>query len=42
MTVARHEWGDERAPALVCLHGVTSHGPHFAKLAERLAGRFLD
>jgi len=39
--LARHEWGDEGAPALVCLHGVTSHGPHFAKLAERLAGRFL-
>ena len=40
MTLARHEWGDKAAPALVCLHGVTSHGRHFAKLAERLAGRF--
>ena len=40
MTLARHEWGEEGAPVLVCLHGVTSHGPHFAKLAERLAGRF--
>ena len=40
MTLVRHEWGDERAPALVCLHGVTSHGRHFARLAERLADRF--
>lgn len=40
MTLARQEWGDPEAPALVCLHGVTSHGRHFAKLAERLAGRF--
>ncbi len=40
MTLARHEWGDDAAPALVCLHGVTSHGLHFAKLAERLADRF--
>jgi len=40
VTLARHEWGDEGAPALVCLHGVTSHGRHFAKLAERLAGSF--
>ena len=39
MTLARHEWGDPAAPALVCLHGVTSHGRHFAKLAERLADR---
>ena len=40
MTLARHEWGEEGMPALVCLHGVTSHGRHFAKFAERLAGRF--
>ena len=40
MTLARYEWGEEGMPALVCLHGVTSHGRHFAKLAERLAGRF--
>jgi lipase len=40
VTLARHEWGDAAAPALVCLHGVTSHGRHFAKLAERLADRF--
>ena len=40
MTLARHEWGDAGAPTLVCLHGVTSHGRHFAELAERLADRF--
>lgn len=32
------EWGDPAAPALVCLHGVTSHGGRFDTLAERLAG----
>ncbi len=40
MTLARHEWGEPGAPALVCLHGVTSHGRHFVKLADRLADRF--
>ncbi|MBA2461479.1 MAG: alpha/beta hydrolase [Actinobacteria bacterium] len=35
-----HEWGRPDATLLVCLHGVTSHGRHFAQLAERLAGRF--
>lgn len=40
MTLARHEWGDEGLPALVCLHGVTNHGRHFMRLAERLADRF--
>ena len=40
MSLARLEWGEEGAPALVCLHGVTSHARHFAKLAERLASRF--
>jgi len=40
VSLARHEWGDEGAPALVCLHGVTNHGGHFAKLAEKLAVRF--
>jgi len=40
VTLARYEWGAEGAPALVCLHGVTSHGRHFAKLAGRLADRF--
>lgn len=40
MTLARYEWGDEGLPALVCLHGVTSHGRHFRPLAERLSARF--
>jgi lipase len=34
-----HAWGGGRSsPRIVCLHGVTSHGRHFARLAERLAG----
>jgi lipase len=40
MTLAVHEWGDPGAPRIVCLHGVTGHGLHFARLAERLAPRF--
>ena len=40
MTLARYEWGDAGRPLLVCLHGVTSHARHFAKLAERLSDRF--
>jgi lipase len=32
-----HAWGDEGAPPLVCLHGVTAWGGHFAALASRLA-----
>ena len=32
-----HAWGDEDAPAVVCLHGVTGSGRHFEQLAERLA-----
>ena len=40
MSLARHEWGTAGSPALVCLHGVTSQGRHFASLAERLADRF--
>jgi lipase len=35
-----HEWGDPDAPAVVCLHGVTSHGGRFRYLAERLADRY--
>ena len=31
-----HAWGDESAPQLVCLHGVTSWGGHFRELAARL------
>jgi lipase len=38
--LAVHEWGEDRAPRLVCLHGVTSHGRHFERLAERLAGHY--
>jgi len=30
------EWGPSEAARVVCLHGVTSHGRHFAKLAEAL------
>jgi lipase len=40
VSLARYEWGEPGLPVLVCLHGVTSHGRHFAKLAERLAERF--
>ena len=40
MSLARYEWGDDGLPALVCLHGVTSHGRHFEQLAARLSGRF--
>ena len=35
-----HSWGEPTAPRIVCLHGVTSHGRHFARLAERLAPPF--
>ena len=40
MSLARYDWGDASRPALVCLHGVTSHGRHFAPLAQRLSDRF--
>jgi lipase len=40
LTLARYEWGDPNRASLVCLHGVTSHGRHFARLAERLSDRF--
>jgi lipase len=38
VTLALAEWGDPDAPRVVCLHGVTSHGHHFEKLAEALTG----
>jgi lipase len=39
VTLACEEWGEPGAPRVVCLHGVTSHGRHFARLAETaLAG----
>lgn len=37
-SLALHEWGDASSPRVVCLHGVASHGRHFAKLAEALPG----
>ncbi len=40
MTLASSEWGKPGAPRVVCLHGVTGHGLHFARLGERLASRF--
>jgi lipase len=36
LTLFLHEWGPTEAPRVVCLHGVTSHGRHFARLAEAL------
>ena len=36
MSLQLEEWGPRDAPRVVCLHGVTSHGRHFAKLAEAL------
>jgi lipase len=38
--IVTHEWGEAGSPLLVCLHGVTSHGRHFAQLAGRLIDRF--
>lgn len=40
MTLRLRQWGDPGLPALVCLHGVTSHAAHFARLADRLADRY--
>ena len=33
-----HAWGDEGDTAVVCLHGVTAWGGHFAPLASHLEG----
>ena len=38
--LAVREWGDPAAARVVCLHGVTGHGRHFARLAERLSPPF--
>jgi lipase len=38
LTLYLHEWGEPGAARVVCLHGVSSHGRHFAKLAEALPG----
>jgi lipase len=36
-----YEWGEPERPPLVCMHGVSSHGLRFRRLAEqRLARRF--
>jgi lipase len=35
-----HEWGAGDAPLVVCLHGVTSHGGRFRRLAEALTPRY--
>lgn len=40
MTLAVEEWGDPGAPRVVCLHGVTSHGRHFSRLAESALSGF--
>jgi lipase len=40
MTPNVYEWGDPGAPAIVCLHGVTSYGGRFELLAGRLADRY--
>ncbi|MBA3380371.1 MAG: alpha/beta fold hydrolase [Actinobacteria bacterium] len=37
MSLHLEEWGPREAQRVVCLHGVTNHGRHFAKLAERLS-----
>ena len=36
MTLHLEEWGPTDGQRVVCLHGVTGHGRHFAKLAEAL------
>ena len=36
-TLHVHAWGAEGAPTIVCLHGVTAWGGHFARLATALA-----
>ncbi len=38
MRLALEEWGEPGSPRVVCLHGVASHGRHFAKLAHALPG----
>ena len=40
MRLAFEEWGERGHPVLVCLHGVTGNGRHFAGLGSRLARRF--
>jgi pimeloyl-ACP methyl ester carboxylesterase len=41
MRLHLRQWGDPESPAVVCVHGLTSYGGHFRRLAEeRLARRF--
>jgi lipase len=40
LKLSARRWGEPDLPALVCLHGVTSHARHFAQLAARLSDRF--
>jgi len=40
VTLHCEEWGEPGAPRIVCLHGVTSHGRHFAKLATEVLDGF--
>lgn len=40
MSLTVRAWGEPSSQRVVCLHGVTGHGRHFARLAERLAPRF--
>jgi lipase len=40
VTLALREWGSAGSPRVVCLHGVTGHGRHFARLGEQLSSRF--
>ena len=40
MTLNLYRWGDPALPPLVCLHGLSSYGGRFARLAERLADRY--
>jgi lipase len=39
-TLALEKWGPPDAPRAVCLHGVTSHGRHFAQLAATALSGF--
>ena len=41
MRLHLHEWGDPGSPPVVCLHGITTHGRRYRRLAEeRLAQRY--
>jgi lipase len=35
-----HRWGDPDAPPILCLHGVTSHGARFRRLAEEYLSEY--